>query len=169
MDVVLEWVEYPAAPLRRPDVRGNYHGTVANALSREMGAVADQAAATTPFPRIADSYDVVTIEGATTVWAAVLNDSEIFPFVEEDTAPHFIPPHWPPREAIEAWVEEKGLPPEAVFPIMLKIAREGVQHPGTRGKHYLAEAWEGRETAIFEGLERATELTLERFGEGRGY
>ena len=51
---------------------------------------------------------------------AVGSTSEYAPYVEFGTGPHF-----PPPDAIRAWCRMRGIPDRAVWPICLKIAREG--------------------------------------------
>ena len=54
--------------------------------------------------------------------AEVGSNSEYAEWVEYGTKPH-----WPPREAIARWAHQKGISPDAVFPIQRKIAREGTE------------------------------------------
>lgn len=132
--IELDWPELGPA-----DLAGNFRRDVGGVLEQGIRDIVSSASGATPYPRIADAYDVNVQEGEDGLAIEVLNTASHFWFVEEDTRPHFIPPHPVPLGAIMGWAQERGLNPYAV---QWSIEHEGVQHPGTTGKHFFGQAWD---------------------------
>ena len=84
------------------------------------------------------------------LWAKVHTDVPYTLFVEEDTRPHFPPPH-----ALEGWAHRHGIP---TFAICIAIARHG-----TKGKHMLAKAVEKTQEKLGSILKEAENMIKERF------
>jgi hypothetical protein len=104
----VETLYFPEEVRERPDYRASFRNVVGGRLRRRMERVAEAAAANTPFPAIAERYRVVQESAGDVLTFRIENDSEIFPFVENDTVPH-----WPPPGALLPWMESRGIPEEA--------------------------------------------------------
>jgi hypothetical protein len=129
--------------------RASYRSVVGGALRRalELIRAAAAGATATQYPNIAEDYAVVQASSGDLAFALV-NRNPSWQWVEYPTEPHF--PPWKRDSRLAQWVERKGMPPRAVFPIARKISRQG-----TVGHFFLTTAWgDGRE-ALTEALSAA--------------
>lgn len=77
--------------------------------------------------------------------------------VEEGTGPHGVPP-----AAIERWAKKKGIPSNAVWPIINSIKKKG-----TKAKPFFKPAWDASQSYINAQFDHVTERLLSALARGR--
>jgi hypothetical protein len=149
-----EWTEFPPELAQNVDVAESFQRDVGGALLVGMRKIADQAATNTPYPDIAAGFEVESSASGRTVEASIGNRNSTFPYVEEDTRPHF--PPFDEGSPLAAWADARGIPP-------FLVAR-AISETGTQGKHMLAEAFQDGQDAVIGDIEAAIARWLERWG-----
>jgi len=144
-------VQWPDGPFANVDVRQTFRNVVGGRLRRAMEKIADHAAGQYgAYPRISGSFRV-TQESGDELEYTIRNDDPIFPFLEADTSPHVITAHDGLLAFPGPW--EGGM-----------VFVKSVNHPGTKGKYHLQEAWDEGEADLSEAVEGGLEAWLESWG-----
>ena len=78
--------------------------------------------------------------------------------VEEGTGPHT-----PPSDAIERWIKKKGIPSNALWPIIKTI-----QKKGTRAQPYFAPGWEASQGYISDQFDKVMDKLMSALMGRRG-
>lgn len=152
-------IELPEELHRRTDVRRNLQNMAGRSGRRELGKIAQAAAAATDpyFPHIADAYRVTTQTGADTFTVDIVNDHPDWIFAEIDMpAPRTIPPAGEGSRIAE-WSARVGANPYA-------IARHVHIH-GTKGHYFLTEALDDGFAGVEENVFRVVERWHHRWGQ----
>jgi hypothetical protein len=131
-------IVWPPGALGFADTRQHFLNVLGSRIKRALETVKGWAAATTPFPHIAQAYQVVQESGAELSYS-IINTDDDFWWVESDTQPHNIPGAF-------------GRP----APFGEGGRFSGYFHPGTHGHHMFEQAWdqgtEQLDNAMGEGL-----------------
>jgi hypothetical protein len=150
--------KYPEGALEPADVRQNFRNIMGGRIRRVMGDMTERAAQETKSQRVAEGYAVVQVSEGEDIAFAIVNNEQIFPFVEEDTVAHWAP--WGEGTELAQWSEEHDIDP---FLVARKIAREG-----TKGEHVLQRVWDQGADALAETIQEGCDSWLESYGTATG-
>lgn len=136
-------IDLPESVKRDVDVRRSFQRVMLESVHSVVDPMVDSIKAQTPYPSIQQAYSTQDAVTGDAVYVRVTNSSDVWPFREYNTRPHW--PPYGPGTSLAQWSEARGIKP---FLVARAISRRG-----TQGNYIVTKAWEQTQPRIQQAVQ----------------